>query len=308
MYYLIKSVYMLLSLIPRSVMQRLSVPLGKLWFAVDRHHRKIAIDNMRTAFGDALTSTQRNQMATANFIQLARMALEMPSLLHLRKNNLDSFVSFIGEAHLKQALSQGKGVLCLSAHLGNWELMTVATALKFDLPINAIVRPIDYEPVDRLLTEIRSKTGNRILDKHDSAGLIRGMLRSNQTVGILLDQNASWYEGVFVPFFGKTTCTNKGLAMFAMRYGAPVLPIFNMPERDGRYTIVIEPPMTLSKSGDVGRDIVENTRKFNRMIEKYIRRSPESWFWVHRRWRLKDVPDRARHKIQGIDLSELNFT
>jgi len=138
------------------------------------------------------------------------------------------------------------------------------------------------------------------LDKDKSAAEVSALLRKNQVVGILLDQNSSWYEGVYVPFFGKTACTNKGLAMFAIRYGAKVIPVFNVRLRDGRYRVIFNPPLDLVHSGNVSNDIVENTARFNKVIEDHIRMAPDNWLWVHRRWRIKKIPARARQKIKGL--------
>lgn len=296
-YSIIKWFLKALAIVPRGLLVCLAVSLGRIWYLLDRYHRDIAFDNMLKAFSDEIDKAGICHMVKANFVQLVRVALEIPSLLKLSKHNIDSYVVFSGQSHLKEALLRGKGILFLSAHLGNWELATLATSLKFDLPINALVRPLDFSPMDKVLTEIRSRTGNKVLDKDKSASSIRQMLSKNQVIGIMLDQNASWHEGVYVPFFNRITCTNKGLAIFAMRYGATVLPIFNIRQKDGRYRIMFEPPVSLVQSSNIRRDIVENTELFNTIIEKYVRMAPDNWLWIHRRWRIKDIPERAKIKV-----------
>ncbi|MEW6673998.1 MAG: lysophospholipid acyltransferase family protein [Thermodesulfobacteriota bacterium] len=297
---LIKAGLNMLARIPRKQLVGLARPLGRLWYAIDHYHRRIASDNLSSAFGRELSPAGIRSLARDNFVQLVRVMLEIPSLLNLSKENLDTYVEFSGLEHFEAALARGTGVLVLTAHLGNWELMAVATALKYEIPFHVMVRPLDYTPMDRVLTEIRSRTGNRVLDKDKSAAEVSTLLRENQVVGILLDQNSSWYEGVYVPFFGKTACTNKGLAMFAMRYGATVLPAFNIRQPDGRYRVIISPPVDLVRSGNVGDDIVENTSCFNKIIEDHIRLAPDNWLWVHRRWRIKKIPERVRRKIKGV--------
>jgi KDO2-lipid IV(A) lauroyltransferase len=299
-YRLIRKAMLSGSRIPRKLLTRLAHPIGTFWYAADRYHRDIALSNMINAFPGEMTASQCRRIVQKNFIQLTRVALELPSLFRLDRRNLESYAGFCGENHLRAALTGGKGVLFLTAHLGNWELMALATPLKFDFPVHVLVRPLDHKPLDAIFKEIRTLTGNRIVDKDNSAGLVRELLRRNQIVAILLDQNASWYEGVYVPFFGRTACTNKGLALFALRYGATVLPAFNVRQKDGRYKIMFEPPVNLVRTGDIGRDVVENTRIFNEIIEKYIRMAPDNWLWVHRRWRIKDIPESARRKMRGI--------
>jgi len=299
-YRVIKAVLTAASYIPRNLLTLLAYPVGRIWYALDRYHRGIAADNLLRAYGREMTPSRCRRLIQANFVQLVRVALELPSLLRITEGNLDSYVEFSGERHLKTALAEGRGVLFLTAHLGNWELMGLATPLKFKFPVHIMVRPLDHKPMDAVLTEIRSRTGNTVIDKDRSAGLVRERLRRNQIVAILLDQNASWYEGVYVPFFGRTACTNKGLALFAIRYGATVLPAFNIRQKNGRYKIMFEPAVDLVRTGDITRDIVENTERFNALIEKYIRMAPDNWLWVHRRWRIKGIPEPARKKIRGV--------
>lgn len=301
-YRIIKRFLKTLAIVPRGLLVCLAVPLGRTWYLLDRYHRCIAFDNMLKAFIGEIDKGGICHMIKANFVQLVRVVLEIPSLLKLSKDNIDSYVVFSGQSHLKEALLRGKGILFLSAHLGNWELASLATSLKFDLSINALVRPLDFSSIDKVLTEIRSRTGNKVLNKDKSASLIRQMLNKNQVIGIMLDQNSSWYEGVYVPFFNRIACTNKGLAIFAMRYGATVLPVFNIRQQDGRYRIMFESPVSLVRSGNISRDIVENTALFNTIIEKYIRMAPDNWFWVHRRWRIKDIPAKIRKKISSLSV------
>ncbi len=298
-YRLIRKIMVAGSRIPRKTLTLLAHPIGTFWYAADRYHRKIALNNMMNAFSSEMTASQCRSVVRKNFIQLTRVALELPSLCRLNRRNVESYVEFSGVANLRDALSKGTGVLFLSAHLGNWELMALAVPLYFNFPVHVLVRPLDHKPLDTTLTEIRSRTGNRILDKNNSAQYIRKLLRHNQLVAILLDQNASWYDGVYVPFFGRTACTNRGLALLAIRYGATVLPAFNIRQKDGRYKIMFDPVVELVRTGDFTRDVVENTRKFNEIIERYIRMAPDNWLWVHRRWRIKPIPEAAKNRIKG---------
>lgn len=278
--------------------------VGRLWFSMDGYHRDIALNNMAIAFGDSDTSVRRRQMVRQNFIQLSRAALALPGLMRLTPKNIDDYAVFTGETNVHKAMAKGKGVIFLAAHFGNWELMSIATAARFG-PVHILARPLDYRPMDRVLTEIRSSTGSIVLDKEGSADLLRQLLRERRMVGILLDQNASWFEGVFVRFFGHPACTNKGLAMFALRYDTPIVPAYNIRMPDGRYRIFFEPELKLVRTGNVRHDILKNTALFNRTMEAFIRKAPDHWFWVHRRWRFIGVPERARDKMlidDGIEL------
>jgi Kdo2-lipid IVA lauroyltransferase/acyltransferase len=303
-YIFIKSAFKLLSFIPRPLPARAAVVVGRLWYAMDAYHRTIALNNLQLAFGDELCPRQRERLIRANFIQFATTALEMPSLMRVNKDNLDTFVTFSGIDNVKRALSHGKGMIGLTGHFGNWELMSIALALKIG-PGYVLARPLDFMPMDRFLTELRSRTGNTIVDKSDSANRVRRILREQQMLGILLDQNAAWYEGVYVRFFGQPACTNRGLAMFALRYGTPVVPMYNIRGTDGRYQIIFEPHLPVVTTGDARQDVIKNTALYNRAMENFIRKAPDHWFWVHRRWRILPIPERARKKLlveEGIQL------
>jgi len=302
-YWLLKGAVSLLANIPRHQIAKLAEPLGALWYGLDRNHRRIAYENMRGAFGSASGPEAIQRMVKANFVQLTRVALEIPSLLKLNRDNLANHAVFSGLPHFQNALRKGTGILFLTAHLGNWELMSLAGSLTFDIPFHLVVRKLDVKPMDQILTEIRCRTGNTLINKNTAARPINRFLKEKQAVGILLDQNASWHEGVYVPFFGTTACTNKGLAMFALRHDATVLPIFNTRQTDGRYKITVDPPVDLIRTGDLRRDLVENTAIFNQIIEKHIRSAPDNWLWVHRRWRVKRIPEHAREKVSELTLN-----
>ncbi len=299
-YALIAALVWFAGLFPRRFMVKLAFPLGRLWWGLDRNHRRIALNNLERAFAATHDRSQVYAIARANFVQLVRVALELPSLFRLNRTNLDAYATFEGLENVDKVRQSGKGILIFTAHLGNWELMALALSLKFESASYLLVRPLDFEPVDRILSRLRKRTGNILLDKIRSARIIGKLLQKKETVSILMDQNASWYDGVYVPFFGRTACTNKGLALFASRYDAEVLPIFNIRLPDGRYKIMIDAPVKLVRSQDVGKDVVANTAQFNRIIEKHIRLAPDNWMWVHRRWRLKPVPARVKKKLAHI--------
>ena len=260
--------------------------LGRVWFQVDRRHRQIALSNLKIAWGDELREDERRTLACRNFIHLAQVLLELPYLRKLTPDNLDRFLAFDGVEHLKGALKKGRGVLVLASHFGNWELMALAFSLRY-CPINIVVRPLDNSFLDNLITKMRTRGGNQLIPKKGSVRKMLRLLAAGEVVALLLDQNPAWYEGVFVPFFKEIACTNKTLSTIALRTGAPVIPAFNVKQPDGSYRIFVQPEVVLVRSGDTTRDVEENTAKFNKIIETYVRRYPEQWFWVHQRWKTR---------------------
>jgi len=301
-YRIARAIIQMLAPVPRPLMNRAAVPLGVLWHRIDERHRGIALENMSRAYGNEMDEAEVQKRVRSTFIHLATAALEMPSLLRLSRRNLDAYVRFSGDRYMRDALSRRKGILFLTGHLGNWELMGLATTLRYNFSCHLLARPLDYAPLDRILTEIRCRMGNEVIDKVRSARAIGKVLEQNGILAILLDQNASWYDGVYVPFFGRTACTNRGFALFALRYDPVVLPIFNTRQADGRYEITFDRPVSLTRSGDINRDIVENTARFNRVIEKHIRMAPDNWLWVHRRWWLKEIPEKAKKKMAKLTM------
>ena len=210
----------------------------------------------------------------------------MPYIRKVKPDNLDGFVTFDGLEHFYTAMEKGRGVLLLTSHFGNWELMALAFSLLYR-PINIVIRPLDIPLLDRLITNIRTRGGNQMIAKKGSLSKVLRLLAAGGVVGLLIDQNPAWEEGVFVPFFKEIACTNKALTALALRTGAPVIPVYNVRELDGSYRIVAGPEVVLVRSGDTRRDMEENTANFNRIIESYVRRHPEQWFWVHQRWKTR---------------------
>ncbi len=152
-------------------------------------------------------------------------------------------------------------------------------------PINAVARPVDNPMLERLLSRLRSRWGNRVVRKGGALREVLKLLKRGETVGFLLDQNVAIDQGVFVNFFGRPACTHKTLALLALKTGAVVLPVFTFREEGNGHRITVELPVSLEETGDTERDLVVNTQKFTSLIESYIRKHPDQWLWVHRRWK-----------------------
>jgi len=174
--------------------------------------------------------------------------------------------------------------LFLTGHMSAWELAPFAQAL-FGNPLHYLVRPIDNSQVDALVTKYRCLGGNSPIDKNQSARAVLKVLAANGTVGILADHNTLLSEGVFVDFFGVPASTTARLARFALHTGAAVIPAFlHWDKAIRKYRLSFEPAVELAQTGDEASDIRENTQRFTQVIENYIRRYPDQWLWVHRRW------------------------
>ena len=279
----------LISLIPFRVGQSLGRMLGNILAVVLKRRIKASLNNLRYIFGERMPETELIELNGRIVAHFAEMLFEVPHILRLNRTNLNRYVIFDNGKALSQALKKGRGVFILTGHFGNWELMSAATALRFNAKGAVVVRPADFAPADRLLESLRSRFGTEIIPKKRAMKKLLAVKKENKVIGILLDQNVDWYEGVFVPFLGKSACTNKGLALVALRTGSPVIPAFSVRQSDGRYRVVFGDEVPLLRTGDKIKDIEENTALFTQIIEKYVRQYPDQWFWFHKRWKTRPL-------------------
>jgi KDO2-lipid IV(A) lauroyltransferase len=294
----------LISLIPFRIGQALGRMFGKILAVALKRRIKASLNNLRYVFGNIMPEAELIELNGRIVAHFAQMLFEIPHILRLNRENLNRYVIFDNEDALSQAVKKGRGVFILTGHFGNWELMSAAVALRFNIDGAVVVRPADFAPADRLLRSLRSRFGTEIIPKKRAMKKLLAAKKGNKAIGILLDQNVDWYEGVFVPFLGKSACTNKGLALIAMRTGSPVIPAFSVRQPDGRYRVVFGDEVPLLKTGDKIKDTEENTARFTQIIEKYVRRYPDQWFWFHKRWKTRPdcpLPEDFYHRRDADD-------
>jgi KDO2-lipid IV(A) lauroyltransferase len=270
--------------------------VGGLAFMIPMSRKGAAFENILLSFDGTMGSREAKRLLLKVYVHFGRMFFEVPHVMRLSGRNAHRYVTFEHEENLLNAYRKKRGVLALTGHVGNWELMSAALAIRFG-PGAVVVRPIDFFPFDKLMRDIRTRCGMEIIPKQHSMRKLMAALKQNKGIGILLDQNVDWYEGEFVNFLGRMACTNKGLALIAMKTGAPVVPIFSVRQGDGRYRIVIEKEVDLINTGDRVRDVQDNTALFTNIIEHYVREYPDQWFWFHNRWKTKnycEMGDRSR--------------
>jgi KDO2-lipid IV(A) lauroyltransferase len=192
-----------------------------------------------------------------------------------------------GLDHYLAAQARGKGVLIVTGHLGAWELSSFYHSL-MGHPMGMVIRRLDNRWLDEYVNGIRCLHGNRVLSKDDfGRGLLTAM-RQGETVGILMDTNMTPPQGEFVEFFGQQACTGTGLAHIALKTGAAVLPGFMLWEKaERRYVLHFGPELVFARTGDAQADIVAATQQCTSAIEAWIRRYPDQWLWIHRRWKTR---------------------
>jgi len=286
-YRLLRLFIRMASCIPLPVAQFTGRWFGNLAFLLPMSRKAVALDNLIQSFGPEMNKEGAKRLLRKVYIHFGQMFLEVPHAVRLNPRNVHRYVTFESEEHLLDALKKEKGVFALTGHLGNWEIESTAVAMRFG-NLAVVARPMDFEPLERLVIDLRSRYGTEIIPKQRSMRKLLTSLRANKIIGILLDQNVDWYEGAFVNFFGRPACTNKGLALVALKTGAPVVPVFSAKAKDGRYRIMIGKEVDLIRTGDKLRDVEENTGLFTSIIERHIREHPEQYFWFHKRWKTKN--------------------
>lgn len=284
-YRTIFAIVRLMSFIPFHAGQFLGRMLGRAFAMVPMSRTRVSLDNLRFAFGEHMEENEIERLNRRVVMHFGEMLFELPHILRLNHANLDKYVVLENEENLLNAMKKGKGIFILTAHFGNWELMSVVINLCFAPDGAVVARPVDFLPADRVVRDLRSRFGVEIISKDRGMRKIFKAVKDNRAVGILLDQNVDWYSGVFVEFLGRQACVNKGLALMALRNGTPVVPAFSVRQPDGRYRIIFEKEVDFKRTGDRTKDIEENTAVFTGIIEKYIRQYPDHWFWFHKRWK-----------------------
>jgi KDO2-lipid IV(A) lauroyltransferase len=256
--------------------------LGDLIWIVLPRRRDMTLDNLARAFGDERPPEERRRLGRQSFEHLGMNVIEACVFFFRPPSVLLSRVQLHGLEHLKAAADRGAGMLALTAHYGNWELLAASHALSA-FRLSVVVRPLDDPLVDRVVERFRRRSGVELIAKRRAMHDILDALRRGRIVAILLDQNAARAEGVFAPFFGIPASTSKALAVISLRSGAPVVPIFIRREAGGSHRVEVEPMVPAPADGDV----TSYTAAFNSAIEAAVRRAPEQWFWMHNRWRTR---------------------
>jgi Kdo2-lipid IVA lauroyltransferase/acyltransferase len=273
-----------LGILPRRLARGISVAIARVLFVLLPKLRNTAEFNLRLAFPD-WTAARRKAVIRGMVRNLGWMAAEFARFPGYSRENIEEIVVLDGHENFLQGRSRGKGVLYLTGHIGAWELSSFAHAL-YGFPLHYMARPIDNSRVDSLVNKYRCSSGNRPIFKNESARAMLKILKDQGTIGILADQNTLPSEGVFVDFFGKAACTTTGIARVALHTGAAVVPGYAVRDESIRkYRLRFEPPVELIRTGDEERDVLENTRRFAKVIEQIIRKYPEQWVWVHARWK-----------------------
>jgi KDO2-lipid IV(A) lauroyltransferase len=247
--------------------------------------RRTAMRNLELAYPEK-SPAERRSITNEVFRSIARLIWVFARFPQMNRQNVDRqninrWIRYDGLEHYLEAKKSGRGILFATAHFGNWELSAFAHALMTE-PMHIMIRPLDNPGIDRLVEGRRQLSGNHLIAKWDGARAVLRALHQNDAVGVLIDQNTSLQEGVFVDFFGTPACANTAFAKIAARTGAAVIPGFAIwSEEEGKYILKFHPPLEISG------DAAEDTRRLHAVLECVIRQDPGQWLWIHRRWKTR---------------------
>jgi KDO2-lipid IV(A) lauroyltransferase len=287
-YALARTILTSMGFLPRSLAVNLGISIGRIAYLLPGNLKRTGERNLSIAFPE-LPVAERRRLLRGSFESLGRLLGEFSQLHRATPENLRSLIEYdeVGLAHLREAERNKRGVIFLTGHLGAWELHSFGwSALEY--PLNFLVRPLDNPRIEEMIEKIRTRFGNRAIDKQSAARQSLRVLREGGTLGILSDLNTQTREGVFVPFFGKLACTTAGIATLALKTDAVVIPTCAVWDRKRkRYFFHGDPPVELIRTGDHARDIELNTAQFAAAVEHMVRLYPDQWLWIHKRWKTR---------------------
>jgi KDO2-lipid IV(A) lauroyltransferase len=254
--------------------------IGLVCYYLLHRERNRTITHLSSAFPEQGRDWIR-RTARRCFMHLGTALLE---IMLITPRHLARIIDIRGVENLHAAMRQGKGAVFVTGHIGNWEVMGHAVSALY--PLSVVAAPIEPESVNDMIVDLRARMGVRtILRGRPGASreLIR-VFKENRVLGILIDQDTD-VESAFVDFMGRPAWTPTAAASMALKFGAPVVYGYNHREKSGRHTVIIEGPLDMVRTGDLEKDSVLNTAMLTKKIEDSIRRDPEQWVWMHRRWR-----------------------
>ncbi len=287
-YLLLRPVVALLAVLPLDVSVRVGAAIVWCVWLVGAPLRRVGMINLGIAFPEKSVA-ERRRILRASMLNLGRMVAEMVHFPQLGDAELLERVQFEDETWWSEAIGWERptGVLILSGHFGNWELLVFAHGRRGH-PVTMVHRPMRNPLIDRWLNHVRARAGTRLVRKHHGAASVLRALREKQLLVLPFDQNSTRGLGVFVDFFGEPASTNAGIARIGLRAGAPVVPVFIVRQGATAYHRVhVLPIIDLEDTGDLQADVLRNTARLSAVFQEMVRRFPEQWLWIHKRWKTR---------------------
>ncbi|MDE3156539.1 MAG: lysophospholipid acyltransferase family protein [Acidobacteriota bacterium] len=278
----VRAVLAFVRLLPEPLVPLCGAAIGMLAWAVDGRHRRVALANVAAALPD-LTPRQQRAIVRLSFRHFGRLLFELLKFGTLPIARVMARSEFEGAEHVEAAYAAGRGVLFVTGHFGFWEINALAHGERFQ-PIGLLARALDNPELNRLLEEIRQRTGNFVIYRQGTIRRVMRALQQGQGVAVLIDQHVQDRDAVRVDFLARPANATPAVAALALRTGAAVIPVFSRPAGGGRYRMIYEPPVPAPPADDPDA-IREYTQRCTQVLETWVRRYPGMWLWMHRRWR-----------------------
>jgi KDO2-lipid IV(A) lauroyltransferase len=285
-YWLVLAVARTLGVMPRGLARLLAGLLAFVVYWTFGRLRRVGVRNLELALPE-LSSKARTEILRKVYRSLGCQLVEFCRMTRYTAANTRNWIRTEGLEHYLAAQARGKGVLIVTGHLGAWELSSFYHSL-MGYPMGMVIRRLDNRRLDDYVNATRCLHGNRVLHKDEFARGLLTAMRGGETVGILMDTNMRPPQGVFVEFFGRQACTASGLARVALKTGAAVLPGFMLWEAaEKKYVLHFGPELKFEQTGDAEADATAATQLCASATEDWIRRYPDQWLWIHRRWKTR---------------------
>ena len=276
------------AILPYKVSLNVGAMLGTALFYAWGSRRKIAVENIEKSvrLGAIKINGPSEKTAKESFANLGRAFAELVKMYYGLADKIIGDVEVNGLDNFQQAKAKGKGVITITGHCGNWELLATAFGVRVNTAAG-VARAQNNPYLNKIIENARARYGNSLIYKKGALKGILTELKKKNVVGILMDQSVVKDEGFIIDFLGRGAWTTKMPALIARKTGAPVVPVFL--HRDGkRHVMTIHPEIRLSEDEDAEKALIEDTKRFSGFIEDYIRQHPEEWLWIHRKWKRVD--------------------
>jgi KDO2-lipid IV(A) lauroyltransferase len=296
-YFLTRWAALFIEALPAEIAWLIGRTIGWLTYVFDIRHRRVGARNLKRVYPE-LTLGQIRQHLRRVYGHLGKVMVEMirtPRTFRQCRDRpirngstlrINRYLTLLNPDRVERVCRNGRGVIFVTAHLGNWELTGMAMAL-LGLPLYSVARTMDNPLLDRYITRLRTVRGQKILNKHGSIREALSLLGSAQRLGIIVDQNAP-VDNVFVDFLGEKAAVARGVASLAVKTGCAILPGFSYRVNEsGRHVVVAGDPIEVPQEGGREDKIMQMTRDYTAVIEGWIREHPEQWLWIHNRWKTR---------------------
>jgi KDO2-lipid IV(A) lauroyltransferase len=284
----VRGVRAVVRLLPSPVARGLGGALGLAFYVIDAPHRRVALANLAQCF-PARPPAERRRIARRMFRHFGVLLMELLRFSALSPDAMRRKVEIEGEDIVRAAYARRRGVLFFTGHFGFWELHAIVHALLFE-PIGVLARPLDNPGLHDLLEQLRQRTGNSVIYREGAVRKVLRTLAEGHGVAMLIDQHMHSPDAIWVQFFQRPAATTSTLAALALRTGAPVVPVFAVPLPRGRFKLIYDRPVE-PPDPDAPDAVRVFTQRCTDVLEMYVRRQPELWLWMHRRWRDAPAPE-----------------